>query len=77
MERAFVPLLLTGHRTAEFRGGARALSPVSSQAVKAPKRRQGFPWLALIVFLGTVYLFWILPYQLGDKPVDVEFSDKK
>ena len=44
--------------------------------VKAPKRKPKFPWLALIVLIASIYVFWVLPSQLGDKPVDVEFSSK-
>lgn len=54
--------------------------PVYSRFVKAvveerqaPAKRR-FPWLPLILLLGSIYLFWILPYQLGDRPVEVEFE---
>ena len=33
-----------------------------------------FPWLLLLVFLATVYIFWVLPRQLGDHPVKVDFD---
>ena len=44
--------------------------------MNAPKRKLKFPWLALLVLLGSLYLFWVLPGQLGSKPVEVEFSSK-
>lgn len=40
-------------------------------------KRTKFPWLPLVLFLGTLFLFWVLPGQLGEKPIQVEFSDKK
>ena len=27
-----------------------------------------------MLLLATAYLFWVLPYQIGDKPVEVEFE---
>lgn len=38
-----------------------------------PKRR--FPWLPLVLLLGTIYVFWVLPAQLGDRPVKVQFDE--
>lgn len=37
-----------------------------------PKTR--FPWVLLVLLLGTAYLFWVLPRQLPDEPVKVEFA---
>ncbi|HEY0868322.1 MAG TPA: hypothetical protein VGE01_13135 [Fimbriimonas sp.] len=44
---------------------------------KRPVRRERFPWLLLLAVLGTIYLFWILPRQIGPKPVQVEFPAEK
>lgn len=41
---------------------------------RQPTPRKRFPWLALILLLGSIYLFWIYPYQMGDRPVEVEFE---
>jgi len=38
------------------------------------KRQERFPWLVLLALLATVYLFWILPRQLGPQPVKVDFA---
>lgn len=40
-------------------------------------RRKRFPWIPLLALLGTIYLFWVLPHQLGDRPIDVEFTNPK
>ena len=43
--------------------------------VSAPKSgKPKFPWLLLLALIATVYIFWILPYQLGPRPVRVEFA---
>lgn len=39
-------------------------------------RKGRFPWLPLLALLGTIYIFWVLPYQLGDRPIEVEFANK-
>ena len=41
----------------------------------APVRRKKppFPWVLLLLLLGSVYLFWILPVQLGPRPIQVDF----
>jgi hypothetical protein len=45
---------------------------------RAPRRPSPkFPWVALFVLLVTLYLFWVLPYQVGSPPVKVEFSGKE
>ena len=44
-----------------------------SRLAPARKKKPPFPWLLCLVFLGTVYLFWILPLQLGPRPVRVDF----
>ncbi|MCH8979480.1 MAG: hypothetical protein IH945_09615 [Armatimonadetes bacterium] len=36
--------------------------------------RRKFPWWPLVLLLVTAYLFWVLPYQVGDRPIDVEFE---
>jgi hypothetical protein len=41
------------------------------------KRKEKFPWILLVVLALTTYLFWILPLQLGPRPVKVEFSKLK
>lgn len=40
-------------------------------------RQRRFPWLLLILLLGSIYVFWIMPYQRGDRPVQVEFATPK
>jgi len=37
---------------------------------------RAFPWLALLLLVGAVYFFWVLPYQMGRQPVRVEFHDR-
>jgi hypothetical protein len=39
------------------------------------RRKERFPWLLLLLLLGSVYLFWGLPYQLGSRPVQVDFVE--
>ncbi|HRI43361.1 MAG TPA: hypothetical protein PLL78_05615 [Fimbriimonadaceae bacterium] len=39
-----------------------------------PTRERRFPWLPLVLLLVSLYLFWVLPHQLGDRPVKVEFE---
>ncbi len=41
------------------------------------KRQERFPWVLLLVFVLTIYLFWIMPLQMGSRPVDVQFSKAK
>jgi hypothetical protein len=36
-----------------------------------PKRR--FPWVLFLLLLASVYVFWILPLQIGPRPVHVQF----
>ena len=44
-------------------------------ALESKKRdRRRFPWWPLVLLLATAYLFWVLPSQQGDRPVDVEFE---
>jgi hypothetical protein len=31
-------------------------------------------WLPLVLLIAGAYLFWVLPAQLGDQPVRVEFE---
>ncbi|HRF59495.1 MAG TPA: hypothetical protein PLH94_06210 [Fimbriimonadaceae bacterium] len=42
-----------------------------------PASRKAFPWLPLLILIASLYVFWILPMQLGDRPVRVEFDRKK
>lgn len=51
--------------------------PQNGATTRSPARRKPFPWLVLILLLGSVYAFWILPRQLGDRPVEVEFERAK
>jgi len=30
----------------------------------------------LLIFLGTVYYFWILPIQVRHRPISVEFGSR-
>lgn len=41
------------------------------------KKRKRFPWLLLLVFLASVYYFWVWPYQRGDQPVQVEVTNNR
>ena len=49
--------------------------------VSNPKRRvlaaksEPFPWLLFLILLASIYLFWVLPFQLGTTIPRVEFSD--
>lgn len=38
--------------------------PEMARPVSGPKRRR-FPWLALVLLLGSAYAFWVLPWQLN------------
>ncbi|HXH60151.1 MAG TPA: hypothetical protein VNI20_02205 [Fimbriimonadaceae bacterium] len=38
------------------------------------RNRKRFPWWPLVLLLLSIYLFWVLPYQRGDRPVKVEFE---
>jgi hypothetical protein len=38
----------------------------------APRER--FPWLILLALFAAIYLFFIMPRQVGPRPVNVEFS---
>ncbi len=49
--------------------------PEPVEKVTTPKHRR-FPWLLLLLLIGSVYLFWVMPYQRGDRPVQVEFESK-
>lgn len=41
---------------------------------EAGKDKKPFPWLLLILLLASLYAFWVLPFQLGPRPVEVEFE---
>lgn len=43
--------------------------------VHEKRRRARFPWIPLILLLGTIYLFWVLPRMMPAKPVKVEFGN--
>ena len=62
------------HFSAVYRAGI--LRPVAQgeSPNKSAKKKDKFPWILLIVFLGSLYFFWVLPYQLGNRPVQVEFA---
>jgi len=53
------------------------LSPVRSRVVRRRKARRSTAWIAFILLLASIYVFWVLPYQLGSHPVRVEFSQDK
>ena len=63
-----------GHFLTVYRAGIlRPVAPGDSPN-KSAKKRDKFPWLLLLIFLGSLYFFWVLPYQLGNRPVQVEFA---
>jgi hypothetical protein len=41
------------------------------------KPREKFPWWWFLALIAAVYIFWVLPYQLGTKPVVVTFEQPK
>lgn len=43
----------------------------------AKKRETYWSLTLLVLLLGSVYVFWVLPYQLGTHPVRVYFENKK
>jgi hypothetical protein len=51
--------------------------PVRSRTVRRPKKRRSTAWIAFILLLASIYVFWVLPYQLGSHPVRVEFTQDK
>jgi hypothetical protein len=67
---------------AKFLGSIVGISgAVSLSLVSKPKRRviaaksEPFPWLLFLLLLASIYLFWILPVQIGTPVPRVEFSD--
>lgn len=38
------------------------------------QRKAPFPWLLLLLLIATVVLFWVLPYQMGPAPVEVDWE---
>lgn len=46
----------------------------SSVKREEPTGRRSTVWIALILLLGSLYVFWVLPAQLGRRPVQVEFE---
>ena len=49
-----------------------ALALASGMVAQSLARHLRIPGIVLL--LATVYLFWVLPYQVGDRPVEVEFE---
>ncbi len=39
------------------------------------KRKSPLPWLLALALLGSLYAFWVLPMQLGKRPVQVDFPE--
>ncbi len=37
-------------------------------------RQPSVPWLPLVLLVLSLVVFWIWPWQRGDKPVQVEFE---
>lgn len=50
------------------------LHNVGSVKREEPTGRRSTVWIALILLLGSLYVFWVLPAQLGSRPVQVEFE---
>ncbi len=54
------------------------LGPMASRTepVEGARRRtqKRFPWFLLGALAVSVYVFWILPTQLAERPVQVEFA---
>jgi hypothetical protein len=50
--------------------------PAKKRATQRPEsgRDSSFPWVALLLLAISVYLFWILPRQLPDRPTEVVFE---
>jgi hypothetical protein len=38
------------------------------------RRAKRFPWLLLLALLGSIYVFWVLPRQIGPRRVKAEFE---
>jgi hypothetical protein len=53
--------------------GKSAPKAKAAGAKEGQRRKRKFPWIALVLLLATVYFFWVLPNQLGDRPVNAEF----
>jgi hypothetical protein len=57
------------------RGGDAAWLYSDAVALESKKRdRRRFPWWPLLLLLVSIYLFWVLPFQRGGRPVEVEFE---
>ncbi len=39
-----------------------------------PTKKSKAPWILLLLLLATVYLFFILPRQMGPRHVDTQFE---
>jgi hypothetical protein len=40
-------------------------------------KSETFPWLPLLLFLASIYIFWVLPRQLGSQPPKVQFESAR
>lgn len=48
---------------------------VAKPTRKARRRKpRRFPWLLFILLLGSAYVLWVLPYQLGPRRISVDFE---
>ena len=50
------------------------MKPQERPTGKEVRRKRRFPWILFLLLLATAYLFWGLPYQLGQRPVQVEYQ---
>ncbi|MCW5943463.1 MAG: hypothetical protein KIS66_14620 [Fimbriimonadaceae bacterium] len=44
-------------------------------ARQPPPRRRVGAWLPILLLLGSIYVFWVLPAQLGERPVRADFGN--
>ena len=51
--------------------------PAVERKEQEARRETYLAIILLALFLGSIYLFWVLPYQLGSHPVRVNFERKK
>ncbi|MBW7929207.1 MAG: hypothetical protein H3C58_14205 [Fimbriimonadaceae bacterium] len=48
-------------------------------AKRAAPTRKPSPWpfvVPILVLLASLYLFWVLPFQLGEREPQIEFADE-
>ncbi len=51
---------------------------VSKAESSAPiQRKPRFPWVSLLLLVVGIYVFWILPAQMGPRHVNVQFEAPK